>query len=60
VDALIKENHWIMVSDIALTLGMRYGSACVTILNNLDYHKVCKMGTTTANGGSQTDLFMDI
>ena len=41
VDALIKENRWIMVSDIAVTVGIRYGSACVIILNNLSYHKIC-------------------
>jgi hypothetical protein len=41
VDTMIKENQWIMVSDIALTVGKRYGSACVIIINNLDCHEVC-------------------
>jgi len=41
VDALIKENRWIMVSDIAVTVSIIYGSACVIILNNLSYPKVC-------------------
>ena len=41
VDALVKENRWIMVSDIAVILGIQYGSECVIIFNNLSYHKVC-------------------
>ena len=41
LDTLIKEDRWIIVSEIVLTVGISYGSAFAIIHNNLGYHKIC-------------------
>jgi hypothetical protein len=41
VDALIKENRQIAISEIALTVGISYGSAFAIVHSHLSYHKIC-------------------
>jgi hypothetical protein len=41
VDALIKENMQTTVSEIALPVGISYGSAFAIVHVHLGYHKIC-------------------
>jgi hypothetical protein len=41
VDALIKENIRTTVSEIALHVGISYGSAFAIVHIDLGYHKIC-------------------
>jgi len=38
---MIKENRQIMLSVVALTMGISYNSAFTIIQDDLGYHKVC-------------------
>jgi hypothetical protein len=60
VDALIKENRQITVSEIALTMVLVKDQHFPSSMITLTTTKSMQEGTMTANGGTQTYPFVDI